>query len=91
MTFCRARSCCRSQGNVVDLDQTAFGTDCFRLIETLQTRDPCEGTFEMMKTAKFALTLLALAAAPTLAQAAAGHAEPWQIGFQDAVTLPRKA
>ena len=40
----------------------------------------------MMKTAKFALTLLALAAAPTLAQAAAGHAEPWQIGFQDAVT-----
>ena len=40
----------------------------------------------MMKTAKFALTLLALAAAPNLAQAAAGHAEPWQMGFQDAVT-----
>ncbi len=40
-----------------------------------------------MKTyAKFALALLGLAAAPGLAQAAAGQAEPWQIGLQDSVT-----
>lgn len=40
-----------------------------------------------MKTyAKFALALLALATAPALAQAAAGQAEPWQMGLQDSVT-----
>ncbi|MFT3672812.1 cytochrome c oxidase subunit II [Aestuariivirga sp.] len=36
--------------------------------------------------AKLALALLALAALPGLALAAAGEAEPWQIGFQDSVT-----
>lgn len=40
-----------------------------------------------MKTyAKFALAMLALALAPAVANAAAGQAEPWQIGLQDSVT-----
>jgi cytochrome c oxidase subunit II len=40
-----------------------------------------------MKTyAKFALALLALATAPAMAYAAAGQAEPWQLGLQDSVT-----
>jgi len=45
-----------------------------------------EGKTTMKTYAKFALALLALAAMPALAHAAAGQAEPWQLGLQDSVT-----
>jgi cytochrome c oxidase subunit 2 len=88
MTFCRAWCGCGWPGNVVDLDQTDNGAGPCALAHEprFDKKKPCEGISDMKSFGKFSLALLALVAAPALAHAAAGHAEPWQMTLQDAAT-----